>query len=118
MSYGMTYDEYWHGPPGIHRAFRKSFQMREKRNNRLAWLMGFYIYDAILDAAPVLSSRSKATKPTPYRTEPLDLTEEDRKEREEREQRRRYERIKERVALFAEEFNRKNSERKEVETNA
>lgn len=74
------------------------------------WLQGRYVYDALCATAPILRAFSKARKPNDYPEKPYDLTPEDRQERLEEEQRERYERMKEKVSVFAEEFNRRRHE--------
>lgn len=119
MQYGMTYDEFWNGDTASHRMYRESYRLKVREANEMAWLQGRYVYDAIGAMVPVLRALSKAKKPGEYPKHPYDLFTEDRIAREEDEQRKRYERIREKVSLFAEEFNKKrNSERKEVEDNA
>lgn len=115
LSIGMTYEQYWFGPCGIHKAYRDASIQKAKHENWRAWLQATYIYEALCDVAPILSMRSKATKPVPFLKEPYDITEEDRRKREEKEARERYMRIKEKVAAFASEYNKKNADRKEGE---
>lgn len=108
LFYGMTYDQYWNGDVSAHRAYREAHKLRLKEANQLAWIQGSYVYEAIMCAAPAIKAFSKQ-RARPYRKEPYDLDESDRRHREEREQRKRYEKIKERVAMFAEVYNKKIS---------
>lgn len=106
LSYGMTFDQFWNGDVSAHKAYKKAHKLRIKEANTIAWLQGSYFYEALMCAAPAIKAFCK-TKARAYRKEPYDLDETDRKNREEREQRKRYEKIKERVAMFAEAYNKK-----------
>lgn len=116
MAMGMPYQEFWDGDVSAHRAYREAYRQRIMHENQMLWLQGLYFYEALLDAGQYIKAFSKA-KPKPYRDAPIDLFEKERKEREEREQRARYERMKEKMALFAKQNNdrRKKSENKGVE---
>ena len=119
MSYGMTRDEFWNGDTSAHKDYRESHKLKIIEQNTMNWYQGRYVYEAIGAWAPIIRAFSKARKPGDYPEHPYDLFEEQRKAREEEEQRKRYERIKEKVALFATEYNKqRNSEGKEVEDNA
>lgn len=110
IQYGMTYEEYWRGETGIHTAYRKAYEREQKRRNEFLWLQGRYVYDAVGALVPILSMRSKAKRPEPYLDHPYDLTEKDRMERETAEAKARYEKIRDKVAAFAEEHNKRKEE--------
>ena len=111
----MSWDDFWNGDVRSHRAYREAHKIRVTETNSMHWLQGRYFFDALCAASPILRAFSKASKPGKYPEKPYDLFEEERKRREEEEQRKRYERIREKVALFADEFNKqRNSMRKEV----
>ena len=59
---------------------------------------------------PVLRAFSKARQPSPYNEEPYDLNEARVRAKKEREEQERYAKIKEKVAVFAEEFNKQRKE--------
>ena len=113
MSYGMSYEDFWHGDVRAHRMYREAHKQIVTEQNLMSWLTGRYVYDALCAVAPILSMRSKATKPNDYLKNPYDLFEEDRIRREENERKKRYEHIKAKVAAFAKAHNEKN-QRKEV----
>lgn len=46
MSYGMTYDEYWHGNPWMAQAYYKAHMMKLEQQNQMLWLQGFYVFNA------------------------------------------------------------------------
>lgn len=73
MSIGMTYDQFWDGEPEQFPIYRKAYRQRLENQSYMAWLQGEYIYEAILDASPVLNPLSKETKPYPYRDRPISL---------------------------------------------
>lgn len=84
---GMTYEQYWDGPPAIAVAYRKAHRLRRELENEQAWLQGMYNYDAF---AVVLSNafRSKGAKRQNYFQKPIDIfplteAEKQRREREE-----------------------------------
>lgn len=110
MSFGMSYEQYWDGDVNAHRMYREAHKLQISEANMMAWLQGRYFYDALCAASPILRSFSKAKRPNEYHKHPFDLFEEERKRREEAERRKKYERMKEKVALFAAEFNKKRKE--------
>ena len=74
LNIGMTYYDFWDGDPSMVRAYREKEKHTRDRENFNFWLQGMYIYEAILDIAPVLRAFSKSTKPTPYRSEPISIS--------------------------------------------
>lgn len=86
LSLGMTYEEYWEGDPEMTRYYRDKYRCEMDQRNTELWLTGVYIYEALMDVAPLINLFDKHRKALPYRTEPYPLTkgnEEDRKKREE-----------------------------------
>ena len=84
---GITYEQYWDGPPQIATAYRKAYRIRRELENEMAWLQGMYNYDAF---AVVLANafRSKGAKRQKYMEKPIDIfplteAEKQRREREE-----------------------------------
>ena len=110
MVYGMTYHQFWDGDVFAHKAYKKAYELRQEDRNANYWLQGRYVYDAIVAVAPVLRAFSKARKPAEYNEKPYDITASQRKRAEEDEERKRYERIMERVQLFADEYNKRRKE--------
>lgn len=119
MSFGMTYEQYWDGDVFAHQMYRKAMKQKTIAENKMLWLQGMYIYEALLDVGRYTKAFSKA-KPMPYPKEPYDLFAEEKRRREEREQKERYERIKQKVHDFAKAFNEKrhNTDNKEVDDDA
>lgn len=53
LAMGMTYDEFWHGPPSLARDYRKAHEIQRHERNNEMWMQGRYIFDA-LRCAPLL----------------------------------------------------------------
>ncbi len=86
LSLGMTYEDYWEGDPAMTKYYRDKYRYEMEQRNTELWLMGVYIYEALMDVSPLINLFDKHRKALPYRTEPYPLTkgnEEDRKKREE-----------------------------------
>lgn len=115
MAYGMTHRQFWDGPVDAHRAYRKAHKLAVIEQNTMAWIQGKYVYDAIYSMVPVLRAFSKARKPEEYLPEPYDLYPEQVKAKEADEARAKYENIKEKVAVFATEFNKQRLEQERKE---
>lgn len=87
MAMGMSYEQYWDGPPQIATAYRKAYRLKREAENEQAWLQGLYNYDAF---AVTLANafRSKGAKRQNYLEKPIDIfplteAEKQRREREE-----------------------------------
>ncbi len=109
MSIGMSYDEFWNQDVHRVKAYRKAYELHEKRRNQELWLQGMYFYEALCDASPLFRFTMKkgSIKPEPYMKEPFPLTEADVRERKEREARMREERLKAEFAAFVERMRKK-----------
>lgn len=94
MAFGMTPDEYWNGDCMLAKAYREADDIRQRRRNQELWLQGMYVYEAILDCAPLLNAFSKRPKPQPYSSEPYPVTPQEVREKKERERKAQYERMK------------------------
>lgn len=71
MSYGMSYDEFWHGDAYRAKYYRDAFKLKMQHKDEEFWIQGMYIYDAICRVAPILHAFSKSgTKPLPYIDKP------------------------------------------------
>ena len=81
LSIGMTPEQYWDGDPALPKYYRKSDEIKRKRQNTDLWLQGMYIYEALCDVAPIFHAfAKKGTKPQPYPDHPYALTKKDREE--------------------------------------
>ena len=112
MSIGMSYDEFWNQDVSMVKAYRKAYELREKRRNQELWMQGMYFYEALCDASPLFRFTMKKgiIRPEPYLNEPYPITAAEVREREEREARVREERIKAGFAMFAEQIRKKMSQ--------
>ena len=72
MSYGMSYDDYWHGDPRMVIPFRKAHLMRLKEQNTMMYYQGVYTYKAF-EIVMANAFASKGTRPKPYLEKPLDI---------------------------------------------
>lgn len=87
MAYGMSPTEYWDGEPELATQYREAFDIKRSMRNQELWLQGMYIYEAILDASPILHPFARqGTKPKEYSKEPYPITQREIDEREKREQ--------------------------------
>lgn len=107
MFLGMTYDEYWDGDNLLPRQYRKIDEMRRERSNFDRWLQGFYVYEAILDASPILNPFSKKKEPIPYRDTPIPITEREKKQAKERAEEKAIERSREAMRIMMAEINKR-----------
>lgn len=82
---GMSYDEFWYGPPSLVRAYRKAYDMERHRRNEEMWMQGRYIFEA-LRCAPLLvgfpEKGYKVPSSAGYPEQPYPLTEQEAQERE------------------------------------
>lgn len=98
MSWGMTYNDYWHGEPYQAKFYKEAQDLLIKRKNEEFWMQGMYIYEALCDTAPVLHAFSKkGTKPLPYSKAPYPLEGTSNMSKQEKEQLAENERLKARL---------------------
>ena len=70
----MNYEQFWEQDCTLVKYYRKAALIKQELKNQDAWLQGAYIYEALIDASPVLRSfAKKGTKPIPYRDSPYEL---------------------------------------------
>ena len=112
MSIGMSYDEFWNQDVSRVKAYRKAYELREKRRNQELWLQGMYVYEALCDASPLFRFTMKkgSIQPEPYVKEPYPITTAEVREREERKAREKEARFKAEFAVFAEHLRKKMSQ--------
>ena len=111
MSIGMSFDEFWNDDVSKVKAYRKAYELQEKRRNQELWLQGMYFYEALCNASPLFrfSMKKGVIKPEPYLKEPYPITTAEVREREEREARLKQEKMKAAFAAFAEQIRKKMS---------
>lgn len=71
LSIGMTYDLFWNGSPWLAESYREARKIQRDRDNENAWLLGAYVYHAILRTAPRLNAL-KPKDPEPYLDAPFE----------------------------------------------
>lgn len=119
LSIGMSPKDFWEGDCYLTKAYREAYKLRTQEKNRELWLQGLYVYEAIMDVAPVLHAFAKrGTKPREYLNEPIALTEEEIRERKEREEKRRFEDMKARMTAWAAQQNIKLAQQAQKEVRA
>lgn len=71
MSFGMSYDEFWHGDAYRTKFYRDYHKLKVKQKDEEMWIQGMYIYEALCKVSPILHAFSKkGTKPLPYTDKP------------------------------------------------
>lgn len=111
----MTHDQFWNQDVELVKFYREADKIRRERSNYDLWLQGAYIYEAILDASPVLrfTFSKKPIKPEPYRDRPYSM---ETKKQEKQEEKKAHEVSKEEkqdrkarqmMEMFMLSFNRK-----------
>lgn len=104
MSIGMTYEEFWEKDPTITRFYLKAYQERRKREQEITewniWKQGAYIYEALIDVAPILRTFSKAKKPQPYSEKPYGIDEYEKENKTEKEKENEKENERLRAILY------------------
>ena len=94
MSYGMSYDEFWHGSPYRAKFYLDSHKLKVKQKDEEMWIQGMYIYEALCKVSPVLHAFSKkGTKPLPYSNKPYLYDQPEFKSEQEKEQQRKNEEL-------------------------
>ena len=72
MSYGMSFDEFWHGDAYLVKFYRDAYKLKIRYDDVFMWKQGMYIYEALCDVSPILHAFSKqGTKPLQYRDKPM-----------------------------------------------
>lgn len=95
MIMGMTYEQFWHGPAWLAKAYRKAHEGRIRNEEWARWRQGAYFYDALLRVAPVMRAAFGKGKVEPgkYPQRPWPLTEKEAQEQEAEDRRQRFERF-------------------------
>lgn len=98
MSYGMSYDEFWHGDLYLTKFYRESYLIQVKQKDEELWMQGMYIYEALCKVSPILHAFSKkGTKPLQYRTKPMSEEIKENKTEKEKDIQIKQERMKARI---------------------
>ena len=110
MSMGMPRDEYWNGDVWAVRDYRKAYRETLKAQDHQNWMLGFYVYGALLSAAPAFRDFTKERKARPYLKNPVYVKME---ETAETSRKQRMENGKEFFMNFANSFNARFKARQE-----
>ena len=95
MSFGMSYHDFWYGPAFMTTFYKDAYKLRLRQQDENNWMLGMYVYEAILDCSPVLHAFSKkGTKPLQYAEKPYLMDKFEEKTQAEKEQEVENERLK------------------------
>ena len=95
MSYGMSYNDFWYGPAFMTTFYKDAHKLKVRQQDENNWMLGMYVYEAILDCSPILHAFSKkGTKPLPYPEKPYLMDKFEEKTQAEKEQEIENERLK------------------------
>lgn len=103
----MSYDDYWNGDNDLPKYYREKHKIEMSRKNYESWLMGFYVYEAVCNCAPILNAFAKEKKPLPYRDAPLPLTKEEAEKEKERKRREQMRKAMDEFRMLTAEMNKK-----------
>lgn len=109
---GMTYQEYWDGDVEMAKYFRQKYEKEKDEMSFQCWLMGQYVYQAVLCASPALKPFVKEPTPIPYMDEPIPITKEAQIRSEKDAERKRMEQTKTAIMNMVNNANKKFAERK------
>lgn len=112
---GMSAEEFWHGELQLVKSYRKAYELKQEIKDYELWKQGMYVYEAILDASPILHAfAKKGTKPRPYAEKPYGLKQTETEEEEQKQKHIENERLKAQlhfinwVKLIRKQFGEKN----------
>ena len=111
MAWGMSYNDYWYGDTSMARFYREAHEKKRIEENENLWLQGMYIYEAILDCAPVLNALSKKKDVFPYRDAPIPITKTEIRRKEEKDARDKFKAQKEYMMRMREIWNKQFEEK-------
>ena len=116
MSFGMSYHDFWYGPAFMTTFYKDAHKLRLRQQDENNWMLGMYVYEAILDCSPILHAFSKrGTKPLPYSEKPYLMDRFDNKTKAEREKQRKQEEENERLKFIVQMNNWFRSTKKQFE---
>lgn len=69
MTFGMTYEQYWHGDPCAVIAYREAFKLKRRMENENMWLQGLYFCNALESVIGTAFGKKRIK----YIQEPLDI---------------------------------------------
>ena len=82
LAIGMTYDQFWHGAPGLVEYYRKAHQFQLEEQNFMAYIQGIYVRDAIAEFVEFygFSKNPKPLNKYPKQPYPITSTAKEKKE--------------------------------------
>lgn len=113
----MSATEFWDGDPALVKAYRKADAIRRERINEEAWLNGAYVYEALMNVAPVLLNAfsKRPMRPGKYPDRPHPVTQEAIERESEARRKANFERML--AAMEAESKRNYQKEKKEAKSN-
>ena len=116
MSYGMSYHDFWYGPAFMTTFYKDAHKLKVRQQDENNWMLGMYVYEAILDCSPILHAFSKkGTKPLPYAEKPYLLDKLETKTRSQIEEEERQKQENERLRFTVQMNNWFRATRKQFE---
>lgn len=70
----MTYEQYWEGNPYIVKQFEEAHKLRNQQKNEEMFIMGHYVFQAIMTAISNVHFDNQPHKTNEYLEKPFDLT--------------------------------------------
>lgn len=110
----MTPEQYWDEDCTLATAYRKAQEMRDDRENQQLWLLGHYVYDALLCVAPLYRT-FKPQRPRDYVESPYSITKKQAEERQKEKERLEAEKARAEFRAMVERWNRQFLEKKKGE---
>lgn len=108
LAEGMSYEAFWDDDVDIVKAYRKAYKIKRDKDNFNAFLIGNYVYDALVCVAPALASPfNKHPKIEKYHTAPYELDDSHKKEKEQSKEQLSYETGLAQMKAWANAFNKK-----------
>ena len=107
LLFGMSSDEYWNGNPWLARGYYEYYRLRLQEENRVAWLNGRYVHDAV--AVVMANSFGKGVR-AKYPASPYDIFPKEKRETEDEAEQER-----EKVTAFFNRLIEEQRKRKQAE---
>lgn len=115
MAMGMSYNEFWNKDCCLVKYYREAQKLRRKQKNEELWLQGMYIYEALIDVAPIFHAfAKKGTKAEPYPDRPFAISPEEIREQKEEQERKYLENMRIQFEAMASGINATKFGKKEV----
>lgn len=104
LSIGMTPEQYWDHDCTLATAYRKADEIRLDRENQQLWMLGHYVYDALICVSPTFRA-FKPQRPRKYVESPYSITKKQEKERREAEEKAKAEKVRAEFRARVEQWN-------------